>query len=73
MFPAHLETEFIVVARPGKKVEEAVKPLREKGSHVELVSPQPLPMHTLSQAFNKAHFSQILVSLNITCLVQCCG
>jgi hypothetical protein len=58
---AHLETEFIVVARPGKKVEEAVKPLREKGSHVELVSPQPLPMHTLSQAFNKAHFSQILV------------
>ena len=55
-----------MVGGPGKKVEVAVKPLREKGSHVELVAPQPLLMATLSLAFSRAHFSQILVSLVYT-------
>jgi hypothetical protein len=57
---AHLEAEFIVVGG-GKTADEAVKPLRQKGSHVEFVSGRPTLMHTLSEAFNRAHFSQILV------------
>ena len=57
-----MEAEFIVVSGPGKKAEEAVRLLRGKGSHVELVPVRPLLMHTLSEAFNRAHFSQILVS-----------
>lgn len=52
-----------MVGGKGKKEEDAVKPLKAKGSHVELVSAQTTPMHTLSEAFNRAHFSQILVSL----------
>ena len=52
-----------MVGELGKVAEEAVRPLKEKGSHVELVPPQPSLMHTLSEAFNRAHFSQILVSL----------
>ena len=46
----------------GVKTEAAVKPLKAKGSHVEIVSAHPFPVHTLSEAFNRAHFSQILVS-----------
>ena len=59
---AHLEAEFIVVGG-GKSAEEAVEPLRQRDSHVEFVSSRPTLMHTLSEAFNRAHFSQILVRL----------
>lgn len=44
-----------------KGAETAVKPLRDKGRHVELVPGQPTAMHTLREAFSRAHFSQILV------------
>ena len=64
---AHLEAEFIVIGG-GRKAEEAVRPLREKGCHVELVSSHSTPMHTLSEAFSRAHFSQILVCV---CFILC--
>ena len=57
---AQLEAEFIVVGG-GKKAEVAVKPLREKGSHIEVVAARPTLMQTLTEAFSRAHFSQILV------------
>lgn len=66
---AHLEAEFIVIGG-GRKAEEAVRPLREKGSHVELVSSHSTPMHTLSEAFSRAHFSQILVCMYV-CASHC--
>lgn len=68
---AHLEAEFIVVGG-GKRAEVAVKPLREKGSHIEMVAIQPTLMHTLIEAFTHAHFSQILVSLHLSWVVPDC-
>ena len=65
---AHLEAEFIVFGG-GKAAEKAVKPLKEKGSHVELVSSRPTAMHTLREAFSLAHFSQILVYIYYVCVV----
>ena len=65
-----MEFEFVVV-RGGREVDIALQPLRDKGHHVELIQEQGGFMQSLITAFDRAHFSLILVSGDSLFVVSC--
>ena len=58
----HLEVEFLVVG--GVSTSATLQPLRDKGHHVELLQRHKHFSQTVASAFERAHFSLLLVSLH---------